>query len=177
MKLSSQRTDMKSYQIRYIIYGIVALLLSLVDVVFIDIIQIEGITPDLLLILCVWIALAEGQFVALFAAFGIGLLYDSISADVIGTNALAKVAATFFAGFFYRESAIKKSLNSYKFVLVVLFASFVHNLIYFFFYIKAGDINFFNFFVRYGIATSFYTTVMSIIAILIKIPEKELDID
>lgn len=177
MKLTSQRTEMKSFPVRYIIYTIAALIITLIDLLFIDIIQIAGITPDLLLILCVWIALAEGQFIALFAAFGIGLFYDVLSADVIGTNALAKVAAVFVAGYFHKEGNLKKSLNSLRFVLVVLLSAVVHNIIYFFFYIKAGEISFVSFFLRYGVAASFYTTIISIIAILVKIPEKEIDID
>lgn len=177
MKLTTHRQEIKSFPIRYVIYAIAAILLSLVDILLIDVIQIEGITPDLLLVLCVWIALAEGQFTAIFAAFGIGLFYDVISADVIGTNALAKVTATFIAGYFHKERNLKKSLNSLRFVLVVLLAAVIHNLIYFFFYVKAGEIDFFSFFFRYGIAASFYTGIISLIAILVKIPEKEIDID
>lgn len=177
MKLVAQSREMKTFPVRYIYYAVIALILSIIDMLFIDIIQIEGITPDLLLILCIWIALAEGQFVALFAAFGIGLVYDLISADVVGTNALAKVSAAFVAGFFHKERNLKQNLNSIRFVLVVLLAAFVHNIIYYFFYIKAGEMQFFSFFLRYGIAASFYTTIISIIAILVKIPEKEIDID
>ncbi len=177
MKIVSQSREMKAFPIRYIYYAVIALILSIVDILFVDIIQIEGIAPDLLLILCIWIALAEGQFVALFAAFGIGIVYDLISADVVGTNALAKVSAAFVAGFFHKERNIKQSLNIIRFVLVVLISSFVHNIIYFFFYIKSSEIAFLPFFLRYGIAASFYTTALSVIAILVKIPEKEIDID
>ncbi len=177
MKLTTQRTELNKFPIRYVIYIIAALLLTVIDLLFIDLIQIESITPDLLLILCIWIALAEGQFFAVFAAFGIGVFYDLVSADVIGTNALAKVVAAFVAGYFHKEGSIKHSLKSIRFILVVLLSTIVHNIIYFFFYIKAGDIGFFSFFLRYGLAASFYTTIISAIAIFVKIPEKEINVD
>lgn len=79
MKIDETADSIKKFPIRYIIYSIVALVLSLVQIQFIDLISIEGIKPDLLLILCVWIALAEGQFLGLFWAFGIGLLFDLVS--------------------------------------------------------------------------------------------------
>ena len=59
----------------------------------IDFISIGGIKPDLLLILCVWITLSEGQYEGLITAFVLGLLNDIVSFDVIGTNALSKVVA------------------------------------------------------------------------------------
>jgi len=177
MRITAYREEKNVFPIRYIVYLILALFISLLDVLFIDLIQIEGITPDLLLVLCVWIALAEGQFVGVFAGFIIGLQYDLTTADVLGTNALAKLTAAFVAGYFHKEGNLKQSLGTIKFVLVVLLSSFIHNAIYYFFYIKASDFSFFSFFLRYGIAASFYTTVVSTIAILVNIPRKEIDID
>lgn len=177
MKLVAEKYDLKNIKVRYIIYGIVALLLMLIELLFIDIIEIENVTPDLLLILCVWISLAEGQFTGIFAGFAIGLLFDIISGDVIGTNALAKLVAAYIAGFFHKERNLKANLNTFRFVLVVLLSAFLHNLIYFFFYLKPAETSFLQFFLQYGVAATFYTVLFSAIAILIRIPAKEIDID
>ena len=91
------------YNLRYVIYGITALLIALAHVIMLNLISVSGITPDLLTILVVWIALREGQFTGIIAGFLCGLLFDLVSYDVVGTNALAKTFAGFAAGFFYKE--------------------------------------------------------------------------
>lgn len=177
MKLVAEKYDLKSIKVRYVIYGIIALILTLIELLFLNIIAIENITPDLLLILCIWITLAEGQFIGLFAAFAIGLMFDIVSGDVVGTNALAKLVAAYVAGFFHKERNTKANLNTFRFVLVVLITTFIHNLIYFFFYLKPAETTFSKFFLQYGVAATFYTVLFSTLAILIRIPAKEIDID
>lgn len=163
------RRDTKNKGLVYITYTIIALLLSVVHVVLLDFIAVGGITPDLLLILIVWIALAEGQFTAIIAGFSIGLLFDVISSDLVGLNALAKTVAAFLAGYFYKEGKFDQSVRSMKFLLIVFLTSFVHNLIYFFFYIKMSEISYLSFFLKYGIALSLYTTVFAIFAMLLRV--------
>lgn len=176
MKFNLEEQAGRQFPIRYIVYAISALLLNILQIALPDFVDIGGITPDLLIILCVWIALAEGQFIGLFAGFAIGLLFDVVSADVIGTNALAKLVAAFVAGWFYKKGQDDKIIGSYRFILIVLLSTFIHNLIYFFFYIKASELVFIEFFLKYGFASTLYTSVVSVIAMLIRIPKKEIDI-
>ena len=154
--------------LRYVIYAIIALILSVLHVVFLSLISVGSITPDLLLVLCVWIAITEGQFIGLFAGFGCGLLFDVVSADVLGTNALAKTLAAFVAGYFFKEKLADKTIGSYRFIVAVFFCSMVHNLSYFFFYVRPTDITFGGFFLKYGIASTFYTCVAAVFPMLIK---------
>ncbi|GDX64174.1 MAG: rod shape-determining protein MreD [Ignavibacteria bacterium] len=156
------------YNLRYVIYGITALMLALAHVIILNLISVSGITPDLLTILVVWIALREGQFTGIIAGFLCGLLFDLVSYDVIGTNALAKTFAGFIAGFFYKEKNNEYTLGSLYFILAILASSFVHNLIYFFFYIRPTEMTFWNFFFRYGIASTLYTTVAALFPMLVK---------
>ena len=107
------------YNLRFVIYGIIALLLSVVHVVFLNLVSVGGITPDLLIILVVWIAIREGQFIGILAGFGCGLLFDIVSLDVLGTNALAKTFAGFAAGYFFKEKNNELTLGSLKFIFVV----------------------------------------------------------
>lgn len=157
---------------RTIAYSIIALFMFVAHLVFLDFISIAGITPNLLIILCVFIALFEGQFFAIFAGFFIGLLFDFFSGDIVGINAFTKMTTAFLAGFFYRENKIEQSIKSYNFLILVFFTSFVHNIIYFIFYIKGTDISFINFFLKYGLASSFYTTVISGFVPFIRLPRK-----
>lgn len=173
VKFTKQNTK-RDLALRYVRYVIIALLLSVTHVVFLDFIAVGGITPDLLLILCVWIALVEGPMPALFAGFLIGLLFDVVSADVIGTNALAKTVAVFVAGWFYREGTLEHKIGRFRFLLVVFLASLFHNMVYFFFYIKLSEISYFSFFFKYGVAISSFTTVFAIFAMLFRLSRRQM---
>ncbi len=174
MKIIFDRKEKKSKAVRYISYAIAALLLSVVNIVLLDFIAVGSLTPDFILILVVWIAVTEGQFIGIFAGFLCGLLFDFITHDVIGTNALAKTMAAFVAGWFYKENKADFTIGSYRFLVIVFIGSLVHNFIYFFFYIKSTEISFFPFFMKYGLATSLYTTVFAIFPMLLKIPKRGL---
>jgi rod shape-determining protein MreD len=169
-----QQSALSKTTVRYTTYTMVALLLAVLDVILLDFISVGGLTPDLLLILVVWITLSEGQFVGLFAAFACGILYDVISVDIIGSNALAKVVVALIAGWFWKENSVQQNIGSYRFLIIVLISSIVHNLIYFFMYIKYSEINFLPFFLKYGIAISLYTTVFAIFPMLFKIPRNRI---
>ena len=175
MRLNFDPVKSKNIIRNYFIYGLIALILSLLQISILNLIEVKGITPDLLLILVVWIALAEGQFVGIFFGFGIGLLFDFMTLDVIGTNALTKTIAAFLVGYFYKEGHVSERLGSFFFVLVTLVAAIVHNLIYYIFYIRLSDLNYLDFFIRYGLATSVYTGVFAIIAMLLNIPRKQIN--
>ncbi len=172
MRIAVENTKSKQETIRYITYGIVLLLMSFAHLTLMDFISVGGITPDLIIILCVWIALKEGQFKGIIAAFAAGIFFDIVSLDVIGTNALSKVLVGFIAGFFYKEGTADHVIGSYRFLVIVLVTAMVHNLVYFFFYLKPSEISFFMFFIKYGVAQSLYTTVFAIFGLLVKIPRK-----
>lgn len=157
---------------RYIAYVILALVLSFVQFSLLNFVVVQGITPDLLLILCVWISIREGRFTGTIAGFLIGLTLDIITFDLIGVNALTKTIAGFIAGSFYQEGKEQVILHSLKFLLIVFISSFVHNSIYFFFYIKLSSITFLSFLLEYGVAFSLYTTVFAVIPMLVKRKER-----
>ena len=172
MKIVFDNKVKRPKALRYISYAIAALALSVINIILLDFIAVGSLTPDFLLILCVWIAITEGQFIGIIAGFLCGILFDFVSHDVIGTNALAKTAAAFVAGWFYKENKAEFIIGSYRILIIVFICSMVHNLFYFFFYIKSTEISLFPFFIKYGLATSLYTTVFAIFAMLIKFPKK-----
>ncbi|MCX6154002.1 MAG: rod shape-determining protein MreD [Candidatus Kapabacteria bacterium] len=175
MKLIFENRRAQNIKLRMVNYAIAALLISLAHVMLIDFISIGNITPDLLLILVVWISLREGQFIGIFAGFIIGFLFDLLSYDALfGTNSLAKTVAAFIAGYFFIQGKSEQLLASVKFVWVTFIAAVVHNLIYFFFYLKFSEISFAGFFFRYGIAMSIYTTVFATVVMLVKSTRRNL---
>jgi len=151
---------------RYLMYAVVGMLLSVVHLVLFKFIAVESITPDLILILVIWIALSEGQFVGLIAGFAFGLFYDVVSPNVLGTNALAKTVAGFAAGYFFKEGFAMQTIGSFRFLFIVAVCAFIHNLIYHFFYIQPMDVSFGGFFLTYGVAMTLYTTVVAVFPML-----------
>ncbi len=175
MKFFTDTTiKMRSFRMRLLSYAVAALVLTFIHLVLIEFIAIDDVSPDLLVILCVWIALTEGQFTALFAAFAIGLFYDIVSMDVIGVSALAKTVAVFFAGFFFVEEKSDQIIKSYKFLLILFGASLINNIIYYVFHIKLSDSRLYMFFLRFGLGGALYTTFFGIFAILLKIPRRKI---
>jgi rod shape-determining protein MreD len=163
----------KSPKTRYIAYALAAMVLSILHVVLLDLISVGGMTPDFLVILCVIIALREGQFVGLIAGFTIGLFFDIVSFDLIGTNALAKTLVGFFAGYFYKEGFFEQTIGGLKLLFLVFFSNLLNNLVYYLIFIKPSEISFLQFFLRYGLAMSFYTTVFAVFVMLLKYKRKE----
>jgi len=154
-------------QMRFLFYSIAALLITVISVVFLQYLAIGNVTPDLLLILCVWVGLSEGQFSGMLFAFCVGMIFDIASTnDVLGSNALAKVIAAFVAGYFYNEEKVKEILGGVRFLFIVAFSALMHNLVYHFLYIRPTEISFTEFFIKYGLAVTLYTTVLAIIPML-----------
>lgn len=153
-------------------YAITGLILLLVQL-NLGYIAVESVTPDLLVILTVFIALREGQFTGEIAGFILGLSFDLISSDIIGTNALSKMLAGFVAGYFYNEQlGLQESIGSFRFLGVVALSALAHNVVYYFFYVQPTDLSFASFFLRNGIAASLYTTVISVLVMLVAARKK-----
>jgi len=176
MKFDLERNTQKIQRMKLIIYPIVTILLGLFQISVVNFLEIGGVSPNLMIILVVWIAINEGQFIALFAAFLIGIFYDFIKMDVIGTNALSLLISAFLCGFFYKEGKSDLIISSFNFLFIVFVGAISHNLIYFLLYLKISEISFWNFFLKYGIASSFYTTVFSFFPILISFKRRSINI-
>ena len=148
---------------RFFVYAVASLFLTVFTIVFLDFFAVGGVAPDLLLILCVWVALSEGQFAGVLFAFAVGMIFDIASNDVLGSNALAKILAAFVAGYFYNEDKVDAKIGGVPFLMVVTFSGLIHNLVYYFLYIRPSEIPFGSFFIRYGLAATLYTTVIALL--------------
>lgn len=171
--ISDKPAFMSTPRVRYMVYAATAVLLSAFQVIFVSFIAIEGVTPDLVLIWCIWVALYEGQLVGMVVGFGTGLVFDAIASAVLGSNALAKVIASFIAGYFYKEGMERQRTGSWSFILIVTVCGAIHNLIYYFFYLRPTEVNFYTFFLHYGVFTTLYTSVAAIIPKLIASRKQE----
>jgi len=148
-------------------YLVKALVLIVVQANLPDIISIRGIAPDLLLIFIVYLAVKEGQMYVLPWGFFLGLVLDLSTGTVIGLSALSKTVAAFTAGFFYSENKIAMILGTYRFLLFVLIAAFIHNAIYFAVFTLGTDIGFFGAVFGVGLASALFSTTIAVIPMLV----------
>ncbi len=155
--------------LRYAVYVGVALLLSIADFLLIPLIEIQGIVPDIIVILVVWIAIQEGQLIGILSGFMCGLLVDFMTYEgVLGVNALVNTLAGFTAGYFYKENRTTLILQSYRFILILFLAVIVHNAVFSFLYIRTTEATISEFFTKYVLVKSVYTVVFGTIPVLFR---------
>lgn len=116
-------------RIRHLFYILLALILLIVQSVLAPYLAIFSVTPEFLMILGVWIVLSEGQLTGILYGFAIGLLYDLLTFQPLGTDALARMTALFLVGFFADETKTQKNLYSFSFFLFLFFGATIHALL------------------------------------------------
>src|SRR5512143_911372 len=142
-------------------------LLTMIQQTFIPYIEILHFTPDIVLIGLFVIAVRQGQVPATAIGFAAGLATDLFVGEVIGISALANTIAAFIAGYYFDEEKVKVIVRTPKFITITVICTFVHNLIYLFAYIRSVDIDLLRIFLTYGIGATVYTSVISVIVVLI----------
>ena len=148
-------------------YVVKAAVLLLIQANLADMISLRGISPDLLLLFIVYLAVREGQMYVLPWGFLLGLVLDLSTGTVIGLSALSKTVAAFTAGYFYSENMIVMNLATYRFLLLVFLAAFVHNAVYFVIFTMGSDIGVFGAVFGVGLVSALYTTTVAILPMLV----------
>lgn len=148
-------------------YTALHFVLLVFQILFGHFISIGSVLPDFVFIGIVLVALRIGQIEATIFGFSVGLVLDLYVSGVVGYGALAKTLGGFTAGFFYDEETALESIRKYRFVFVILFSSFVHNLVYMISYVIDLNVSFLQIFLLYGLGGCAYTTLLSIIPVLI----------
>jgi rod shape-determining protein MreD len=151
---------------RHLKYLFLSAALILIQSKMMTLLTLEGITPDLLTIWVVYLALKEGQMAAMPWGFAIGLLFDLATGNFIGLSALTKTVAAFTAGYFYNENKTPLTLGSYRFLVVVLVTSLIHNTLYFLIFTQGSEIGTLRAVFQVGLATTFYTATLSLLPML-----------
>lgn len=151
---------------RHVKYVFFSIFLLLVQSKMMTLLTLEGITPDLLTIWVVYLALKEGQLVAMPWGFALGLAFDLLTGNFIGLSALTKTVAAFTAGYFYNENKTPLILGSYRFLVIVLTVSLIHNTIYFLIFTQGSEIGTLRAIFQVGLATTFYTATLTLLPML-----------
>lgn len=144
-------------------YVIISVLLVIVQTSLIHLLTLEGVTPDILTIWVVYLAVREGQLRGTVWGFAVGLLFDVVSGGFFGLSALTKTVSGFCAGYFYNENKTPLTLSSYRFLVIVLIVSMIHNTLYFLIDTQGSDVGLIRAIFQVGVATTFYTTIWTLV--------------
>lgn len=148
---------------RQIKYFFIALLLLIVQTQLVRLLTVEGVTPDLLTIWIVYIAIKEGQLPATVWGFAVGLMFDLVTGNFIGLSAFTKTVAGFVAGYFYDEHKTPVTLATYRYLVIVLIVSIIHNTVYFALFTRGSDVTLVRATLQIGLATTFYTATVTLL--------------
>ena len=151
---------------RHFKYLLLSLVFLVVQMTVAHLLSVEGITPDILIIWVAYLALKEGQTAGTIWGFCIGLAFDLATGGFIGLSALTKTVCGFSTGYFFNENKTSLTLSSYRFLVVVLVASLIHNSLYFLVYTQGSDIGIARAVLQVGLATTFYTTTWTLLPML-----------
>ena len=148
---------------RFIRSAGVVLVLLLLQTIFIPYLSILGYVPDILLPWLVYVALRRGQVEASLYGFGVGFLQDIAATKFLGLAALSKTLCCFVVGYFYNENTIGQTLGSYRYVLIVMLSSFIHDIVYFTVFFLGVEGSLVGHVLQFSIASTVYTGVISLL--------------
>jgi rod shape-determining protein MreD len=144
-------------------FALITLILLVVQSTMVPFAALEGVTPDLLLILVVIIALRQGQTAGTIAGFAIGLASDLVMGDFLGLGALTKTVAGFVAGYFYNQTNPLQSLSTYRFIIAVAVSGLAHNVIYYTLLLQGLPVGAHEIIFKYMVGSTFYSLVLSLV--------------
>ena len=122
--------------------------------------SVFGVTPDLVLLVLVYIGISYGQMEGAIFGFLAGFLQDTYTPDHMGLNALAKSIVGFVVGY-GRGGVVADSFVVQS--SIVFGAVLMHDLVYFICY-SGNDLPGILFNVlRYGVGAALYTAALSIV--------------
>jgi len=161
-------------KIDYILAVLLFFPLLIIQTTIVPLIAINGVVPDLIIILVVFYTLKMGQMHGTILGFVYGLLFDLITGGLLGSSMLSKTITGFITGYFYNENKKDIYLKSFIFPLIVLLASTIDSFILSFFSTVDLNTSITTFFIEQGILPGIYTAVFSIIVVVFY-PRRRID--
>ncbi|MEO8210748.1 MAG: rod shape-determining protein MreD [bacterium] len=156
------------YITSYLKYALVFILLIVIQVSFISLIEISryNITPDLVIILVIYLGYTRGHIAGMVSGFVSGLILDLLSGSFLGLSALSYSLAGFIAGYFNRQFEGESSKRN-SMIGIIFMCTLVAYTLFFVIYFQGSSISFVEIFLKYVITTTFYTSIFGFIFSLI----------
>jgi rod shape-determining protein MreD len=137
-------------------------LLLIFQLIVVEVISFNYIKPDILLIGLIYFTLLNGQIPGMILGFVFGLLMDILSGGVIGSNALSKLIATFFAGYLSREDIDEREIISTGSFVILFISSLIEKFVYIFITSNVDFKYLLLVYVNYGLIPTLVTMVFSL---------------
>jgi len=131
-----------------------------------DYAAINAVSPQLVILFVIYVALREGQLFGACNGFVIGFFQDLLVTHFLGFTSFVAVIAGFVAGFFYKENDVELAAKNLGFVWISAIALFVSELAALPI-IASGELNYFNVFLKFTVGTTVYTSVFATVIVFI----------
>ncbi|MFQ5822455.1 MAG: rod shape-determining protein MreD [bacterium] len=149
---------------RTFIYVFLFFISLILQITVISLFSIKEITPDLILILVIIVAIQKGRVWGVVAGCIAGVIIDIFGTGIIGLSSLTKSVAGYIAGFFGSER-IERSF-SVDFGLLFL-SLLVHDILYFSILSIGTSFSIWKTLLIYVLPTSFYTLILALMIHLV----------
>jgi len=138
-----------------------SLLAILLNIIVSPWLAIQGIKPDFVLILLLFVSALKGRVFGQSYGFGIGLIVDIIGiGSFLGLSALTKTIAGFLSGNFKNS---RSRINNFTFYGINLIIIFIHFAIFYLINYKSCDYSTQFIILRFVIPETIYTSVAFIL--------------
>jgi len=112
---------------RNLLWMVVVIAAALVQTTWLDAIRVEGVLPDLTLLLVVYFAVADGEERAMFTGLLGGVYQDVAGNALLGHHVVCHVLVGYFVGRVMRRIILDHPVVK---VMLVMLASLSHGLLY-----------------------------------------------
>jgi len=140
--------------------------LILIQVLIVPYIELNGIVPDLILILLIFYTLKYGQLYGILLGFILGALTDFSTGSILGSSMFTKTLSAFIAGYFYNENMVGTITRSPLFLGIVFLASLVNAIAFSLIANFDISLNIFSLLFDQGILPAIYTTIIASIIMI-----------
>ncbi|MFZ1081744.1 MAG: rod shape-determining protein MreD [Candidatus Kryptoniota bacterium] len=147
-------------------YAILGIIIILVQKFLDDFASIDTVSPQLVLLFAVYIALREGQLFGMGGGFVIGLFHDLLVTHFLGFTSFIGVIAGFVAGFFYKESDAESVAKNFNFAWISAITLFISGLAAVPI-VASGELNFLYVFLKFTLGTTVYTSIFAMIIVFV----------
>lgn len=156
------------YITEYLKYVLAFIVLIVIQVSFMWLLAVSkyNITPDLVIILVIYLGYSRGHIPGMISGFLSGLTLDLLSGSFIGLSALTYCMAGFISGYFNRQPGDESS-KKVSVIGIIFMCTLVAYTIFFAVYFQGSSISFADIFLKYVITTTIYTTVFGLIFSLV----------
>ncbi len=140
-------------------------ILLIVQTTVVNLISINGIVPDLILILLVFYSIKTNQMYGMILGFVFGFLFDLITGSLLGSSVISKTITGFTAGYFSNENKREFYLSSYAFPLIVLLCGIIDSFVFSFFSSSDLRTSFVFLMLQQGIYPGLYSAAISVVVV------------